>query len=167
MARSSRGFSRGARRGRKRPTYWAQEKFSTLLGPAADQASQDISHISISLGDNAGGTCLRVIGNLNYFHNAATFEQFNIGVGIAVVTKDALAAGALPDPLSDLEQDWYYWHSWEGLLGFSDGQHQENFDIRTARKLREGYRLAFMMQSFTQELEGEIQVNLRTLWTLE
>ena len=97
----------------------------------------------------------------------AVNEIFNIGVGVAVITKDALSVGTVPDPLSDLEQDWYYWHSWEGNLGFADGQHYKEFDNRSARRLREGYRLAWIFQNFTQELVGEVQVNLRTLWTLE
>jgi len=126
----------------------------------------DISHISISLGNNAGGTCLRLLGNLNYSTTAASFEEYNLGVGVAVVTADALTAGATPDPLSDLSQDWYYYHAWEGNLGF-EAQHYQEFDIRSARRLREGYRLGWVTQSFTMEVAGKLFVRLRSLWTLE
>jgi len=133
---------------------------------AASQAAIDISHLTISLGDNAGGTCLRLMGNFTYGFNDAIFEDANIGVGVAVVTKDAMSIGTMPDPLSDLEHDWYYWHAWEGIVGL-ENQHEQTFDIRSARKLREGYRLAFISQNFTQELSTTLRVRLRTLWTLE
>ena len=101
-----------------------------------------------------------------YQSGAMNFEDGNMGVGVAVVTADALATGQVPDPLSDLSQDWYYWHAWRGLLGF-EAQHYQQFDIKTSRCLREGYRLMWATQHFTQEVATLMQVNLRTLWTLQ
>ncbi len=157
----------GTRRAPRRKTYWSQEIFDETLSTAGGGIVNDISHVSISLGNNAGGTCLRMVGNLNYFHSAASNEKFNLGIGVSVLTKDALTIGSVPDPLSDLEHDWYYWHAWEGNLGFADGQHSVDFDIRSSRRLREGFRLGWITQNFTQELVGLLRVRLRTLWILE
>jgi len=163
MPRTSRRYS--TRRARRK-TYWHQENFDLELGPASEGNVIDISHISISLGNNAGGTCLRLIGNLNYSSIVAGFEKYNYGVGVAVMTSDAIVAGATPDPLSDLSQDWYYYDAWEGILGL-ENNHTRYFDIRTARRIREGYRLGWVTQMFTQEVVGQMRVRLRSLWTLE
>ena len=143
-----------------------QDNFDDTIPTIGASFVQDISHLSISLGNNAGGTCLRMIGNLNYYTEAAVSEVFNIGVGVVVVTAEALAAGVVPDPLSDTTQDWYYYHAWQGNLS-QDDQHTQNFDIRSARRLREGYALAWSTQNFTQEVAGKLSVRIRSLWTLE
>ena len=128
----------------------------------------DISNLHITDLSEPLGTCLRMLGNGN-FHPAGTFsltEQYQFGVGVAVVTQDANFAGAVPDPLIDVLQDWYYWHAWNGLLSEATPNYQWSFDIRTARKLREGYRLVWVSQVFAEEIGSELKVNLRTLWTL-
>ena len=133
---------------------------------ASSQDVTDISHVSISLGNNAGGTCIRLLGNLSYHFPDALFETSNLGVGVTVITKDALSAGQVPEPLSDLEHDWYYWHAWEGIVGL-ENQHEQMFDIKTSRRIREGFRLAWISQNFTQEVATTLNVRLRSLWTLE
>ena len=150
----------------RRKTYWHQEVIDHGLGPSSEQNVNDISHLSISLGNNAGGTCLRMVGNYNYSSVVAGFEQYNYGIGIAVVTKDALTAGVVPDPLTDQEQDWYYWDAWEGILGL-ENNYTKTFDIHTARKIREGYRLALVLENTTQEVVGQMRIRMRSLWTLE
>ena len=161
--RGSRRSFRG--RGARKKTYWDQTAFVFNPGPSAFLAVRDISHVLISGGNEPGGTCLRLVGNLNYFQIAASFEVFNLSVGVGVVTNDALAVGAVPDSIVDLTHDWYWWHSWEGNLGF-EAQHNKEFDIRFARKLREGYRLVMVLENTVQELVGKVEVRLRTLWTL-
>ena len=164
---TTRRGSRRSFRGRpaRRKTYWDQNSFQFTPAAAPTLQVRDISNIHITDLSESGGTILRMIGQFNYYHEAASIETFNYGIGVAVITQDALAAGAVPDPQVDLNQDWYYWDSWEGVL-INEGQHQVNFDIRTARKLREGYRLVMVMQSFIQELAGFIRVDMRNLWTL-
>ena len=89
-------------------------------------------------------------------------ETTNYGFGICVVTKDGLAGGAVPLPLSDFEQDWYWWEA---------GNQRQNsesvitlpIDVRTSRRLRGGYRLALIGQNGVNELSTFVDVSLRTL----
>ena len=164
---TTRRRSRSSFRGRaaRKKTYWDQNNFQANTTAVGFTSVRDISHILITGGQEAGGTCLRLVGNMNYMQIAASFEPFNFGVGVAVITNDALAAGAVPDPLTDLTHDWYFWYAWEGNLGF-EVQHTKEFDICSSRRLREGYRLVWVVQNLIQELPGQLQCNFRTLWTL-
>ena len=166
---TTRRRSRPSFRGRKakQRVYWDQESFLVSPPSAGGSSVRDISHIMISTGVEPGGTCLRMVGNLNYYQTPASFEEFNIGIGVSIVTADALGegSGAMPDPLTDLTHDWYYWHGWEGMLGL-EAQHNQVFDIRSSRRLREGFRLVWISQNFSQEVVGKLRVHLRTLWSM-
>jgi len=112
--------------------------------------------------------CKRLIGTMTLTPvSGVAAQDYNVSIGIAVVTADAVAAGVVPDPVGDAQQDWYYWTAWEGELN-SAGQSNwtKEFDIRTSRRLREGYRLMFQSENSVQELGATLFVRLRTLWSL-
>ncbi len=152
-------------RGARRRTTWDQNEFSSVMLLGSSKLVRDISNIHLSDLSEPTGTIIRMIGHYNYFQRAAAIEESNIAVGVCVVTAEALAAGTVPDPLTDVTQDWYYWDHWEGMVGL-DGQHQVNFDIRSSRRLRERYRLVWISQNAVQELDTEIQVSMRALWQM-
>ncbi len=93
--------------------------------------------------------------------------DYEFAAAAVLVTSDALASGGVPDALSDAQQDWYFWHAWRGELA-NTGQLNYNFsfDIHSARKLREGYRLVWVTENPAVELLADLNVRLRTLWRL-
>jgi len=114
-----RGYRRSSR-GSRAKTTWSQSSFSHPLAAAAGQFITDITAQIIVTGGEEIGTCRRLIGNLTLSPDAgAGLTAYNYASGVAVVTKDALSAGAIPDPIADDEQDWYYWSGWEGRMGIT------------------------------------------------
>jgi len=161
-------------RGARRPTTWEQIPNTTSLGPAAGKLLIDFSNDNIIDDESSGGTILRMIGSVRIEHDlrAQALEEQEVAIGITVVTKDAIAAFAVPDPLSTLDQnhDWYYWSSRNGTLGpagSDDGSWVWNFDIRTSRRLRGGYRLVYIVEKDLTELGIEINTSVRNLWFLQ
>ena len=166
--RTSRSF-----RGAKRPTTWEQIPSSFTRSSAAGQSILDISNDNIIDDESSGGTCIRMIGTVSAEHDlgAQAIETVEFGYGIAVITKDALAAGAVPDPLATLDQnqDWYFWKTYKqtlGPAGTDNGLIVTDINIRSARRLRGGYRLAFIMEKAITELGMHFHVELRMLWKL-
>jgi len=163
--RLSRSSSRGGRARRK--TTWDQSTINHTRGTAAGQSVTDISHPAIAANNEPTGTIRRWVGNWTLSPLTTGPAEYNVFIGIAVVTIDALAALAVPDPASDVTQDWYWWSAWEGGiadLGLSSRTMQ--FDIRTARRLREGYRLVLVSENLTQELASEFHLRARGLWSM-
>jgi len=96
----------------------------------------------------AGGvTVVRLILKVIAFADAANVNLFG-SVGVAAITRDALAAAEVPDPVTDLV-DWYY----QGAYFMKNETEQlattiVDVDLRTARKIRgEDRTLAFIFQS--------------------
>jgi len=94
---------------------------------------------------------LRIVGQFQYRINAVNAE---IGgrFGFIVVSDDALAANAVPDPATDSESDWML-----NMVYYADDStlrmHQIDFDNRSARRLPGGeHTLAFV-------IEGNIATN--------
>ncbi len=87
-------------------------------------------------------------------------------MGIAVVTNDGFAAGALPDPESDFDQDWYYWTR-RSLMDREGSQLNWEIDLHSMRRLRGGYKLVFISQTPTNENITELHANFRNLWSQE
>ena len=85
-------------------------------------------------GLEGGLTVVRMIGSLDLQPAAVNLNTYG-AFGICVVSRDAVAAGAVPDPITDLV-DWYY------HVSFYMNQQQElkvekfPFDIRTKRLIR-------------------------------
>ena len=150
-------------------TTWDQKLLNFSLIPAGGQHVADISHELIIFADEPAGTCKRLVGNINlYADSIVGAEEANFALGIAVVTEDALTAFAVPDSQFDLDQDWYYWYAWRGLVGNTGGGPQltVNFDIHSVRRLRGGYRLMLTIQHTITEVQNRLTWNARTLWSL-
>ena len=90
-------------------------------------------------------------------------------MGIAVVSEDALAATAVPDPASDFNQDWYYWTGRSIKVRAPEGPQVVTWDadIRSMRRLRGGYRLVMVSETGANEDSLEIHTTMRLLWTQE
>ena len=164
-----RGSRRSFRsRGPKPKLSWDQTSFVHILALAGGSLVTDITNLHISAAGGAGiptGTCIRMVGNLTVFQRAIGVEEQNYNIGVSVMTADALFAGATPDPRDDVLQDWYYWRGWEGMVS-DDQNHEASFDIRSSRRLREGFRLAWVTQNSSTEVDAEMRVHLRTLWRM-
>ena len=126
----------------------------------------DISHSMIQADTEPTGACLRLIGNFTLSPSVGIVaEVYNISVGIAVVSQ--AVTSQVPTPVGDPSQDWYYWSVWSGILSPTSNINQTvTFDIRTSRRLREGYRLVFVSENVIQELASDVRVRLRTLWRM-
>ena len=101
--------------------------------------------VTIPDGYGGGFTVVRMFGDLVY-RNVTGSQELQIAFGVAVMTVDALVAGAVPDPNTDLV-DWYY-H--KRLYGFRANIEAVSnpFEIRTARKIRgEDRTLGFVLDN--------------------
>ncbi len=93
-----------------------------------------------------------------------------MSLGIVVVTEDGFLGGSVPDPESDFNQDWYYWtrrslqHS---SVGDGNAMVEWDFDIRSMRRLRGGYRLIGIVETPTQAVATVQMISLRALWSQE
>ncbi len=118
-------------------------------------------------------TIRRMIGHATAFIQDPTVTaqgELIIALGIAVVTQDGLAAGAVPDPFSDFNQDWYYWTMRTlQILSTTPSvvQVDWDFDIRSMRRLRGGYALAMMTESELDLNDFQVNISLRNLWSQE
>jgi len=167
--RSTRGRSSG--RTRRVPTTWEQIQTPINFPIVAVSSSFDITQQTIRLQENTGGTIIRTIGEFAFFPDTGTAlgDEAIVSLGICVVTKDALAAGALPDPSTDLEHDWYYWVSTRFAPvagGGEDSTFRFKWDIRSSRRLREGYRLVLLAEKEVSEGTFAGLLSMRNLWQL-
>jgi len=133
----------------------------------------DLTHPQIISQASSGGTVIRLIGNINWENGSGTGEHIELGIGIAVITEDALTGLAAPTPLdvNDDDQDWYFWATRSEHIA-SVGNITQTFDlpinIRTSRKLRGGYRLVAMVEKgVTVETSWNISISMRLLWKLQ
>ena len=115
-------------------------------------------------------TIKRLIANFSWHTTGANYATTlqDVFVGICVVTLDALTAGAVPDPNSDFNQDWYYWTSRIGK--FSDIAAPQtvdwSIDIRSQRRLRGGYALAMVINNGDGNADiCDLHIAIRALWT--
>ena len=145
---------------------WHNQRATLVLTAAASQNQLDLSHPRIQSGAEGTGTCIRMLLTVG-IHNAALTtapDITSIGVGVCVVTADAFVAQALPDPLFDTDQDWYYW--WGGSRQVSSLGLEWSVDVRSARKLRGGYRLVLVAENVINELITNVDLTIRTLWKM-
>ena len=148
-----------------RKTSWFNQLYEATLTAAGSQQVFDLSHPRITTLTESTGTVVRMIMEVHLANAATVPDLTSFSLGVTVLTEDARAAGATPDPLSDSDQDWYYW--WAGKPAVSDsGKVVIQVDIRSARRLRGGFRLAMIMQNAVNELPTEVVAMVRTLWMM-
>ena len=114
-------------------------------------------------------TIRRLLGHLTFSAAGADADASFISIGVAVVSQDALAAGALPDPEGDFNQDWYYWTRRSLRIVATGGPAQVDWDldIRSMRRLRGGYALVMISETPTNNVVTDLEISLRTLWSQE
>ena len=133
------------RRGTRRSTAWFNNSNTPLTIAAFASGVFDLLPLAgIPEGFGGGLTVVRMIGHLDV--RSDQVNELVYSAGIAVMTRDAFAAGATPDPVSDLV-DWYWLDS--RFIRQTDIEVVSTpFDIRTARKVRgEDRTLAFVIQN--------------------
>ena len=102
-------------------------------------------------------TVIRMIGEYLIVPAGAPVagDHCSVGVGIAVVSSDAVAVGgsAMPDPLVDLGYPWLYWKAHmfnfqdsSGDIGGRGTAVRVPFDIKTMRKVKPQETLAFIFE---------------------
>jgi len=168
--------SAGRRSGTRPRTTWNQTRSNFVFTGAAGSVFLDLSHPTITSGENSGGSCIRVIGDVRFENAGANPDHINVGVAIMVVTEDALGAGVIPSPFTDLRQDFYFWRATAFHLDQAGGAQSSvdayvelaKIDLRTSRRLREGYRLVMGVEKdATSEVSWNFTTSLRTLWRLQ
>ncbi len=161
---------RGSTRTRRKRTLWENLSFLHSHIAAASVVFSDLTPEPMQ-GDDAGvAKCLRIIGNVTAAPDAGSLlSDFNYAIGIAVVTADAIAAGTLPDPFTDFQQSWYYWTKRSYRVGAVEGRVNDGFDfqVRTQRLLRSGYRLVLVSETVLEDQAQAIRIHMRNLWELD
>jgi len=171
----TRSRSRRSPRGRtsRRKTTWDQVTTGFIMGAGLNTVVTDITNRLIILTGYTGGTIVRMIGNIIFENSGLAQDHALFDIGVCVVTEDALTAGATPDPEGDPGQDWYYWshkslHGQAVDISIDSGiAMRDQFDIRTARRLREGYRLALVIHKSATSQIWNVDVGMRNLWALQ
>ena len=163
MARPRRRPNRSSTR---RPTTWTQDITSVALTVAAQNLVQDITPNQVQQGYSPTATLRRLIATFELSNDGVGTEYFPLHVGMSVVTDDALGVGALPDPETDLDQDFYYWTYRKPKLNASEVGLAWTYDTKSMRRLREGYRMVVMMSHPIYEVTGRLDMGIRTLWSM-
>ena len=105
--------------------------------------------------EHPGETVLRMLGEYAIQPTSAptAADAVIITMGIAVVSTDAVAAGAFPDPFGEPEYPWLYWashpfHFPDTVLesGQGVGALRRSFDVRSMRKMKPRESLAFVVE---------------------
>jgi len=146
--RSTRGRSRSNAR-----YQWFQRQNADLTTIVAGGTALVNLLSSISAEANLGITVVRMLLRLTVSAAAAqAVTQF--GHGVIIVTRDAFAAGALPEPATD-EQQWYLNDG--DQVEFSTGGSEwkdYTYDIRSARRIRSANSLPIHVMENTDSAES-------------
>jgi len=167
-------FRRGT--GRRSRTSWEQLIFQHPHGLAAETVISDLTPQPMAADLLGTATIKRAIMSFNLFRDGdqvSTLVQ-QIAYSITLVTNDAFAAMAVPDPLFDFAQSWYYWNSQThlfqagGILGRQEAAAPiVHVDIRSQRRLRGGFKLVFISQTPVTQVDFTLGVSMRLLWTVD
>ena len=159
-------MSRGAGGRGRRPVLWENTSVSHNHPAASALIVTDVSPEAIQTGTEQTGLLRRTILHFTMSPTVAA-SAFDIAIGIAVVTEDGLAAGALPDPLAALEQGWLYWTERFFIMqNGSPTQLDWDVEINSMRKLRGGYRLALISETPITDDANDLHITARLLWSV-
>ena len=148
MTTRRRGRSSSRRSGPRRQTAWFNVASVPAVIAIGGQAILDLLDAADIPDGYAGGlTVLRMILQTVMFPGVASTDVIG-AMGVAVMTRDALAAGAVPDPIADLV-DWYWLTHYRLLTQVTnEGDRLGPVDIRTKRAIRgEGRTLALVFDN--------------------
>ena len=162
MARRSRGSSRRSPRVK---TFWELiDSHADDLG-ISSQAVVDLTADPILSSGEDSGRILRLVGHITASNGSVTGE-YHIGIGLSLVIQDAVGV-VTPDPLTD-DMGWYYHMTDRFHLSFGGGSRNlAEFDIRTSRRLRAGFRLLMVKQNgATSAGTLDLSFHARALWAV-
>ena len=134
MTSRNRARSTSRRRGPRRPLAWFNEQSVPASVAIGGQAIVPLMNAANIPGGTNGWTVIRMIGSLFLRSNTINTNSF-ASLGIYVETGDAVTAGAVADPITDLV-DWYYHKNLAQFQNPSEFVVAAEFDIRTSRKIR-------------------------------
>ncbi len=131
-----------------------------ILGSVVDQTgAETVAPAGIAVTD--ARTVLRMIGEyvISLTGAATLSDAAFIAVAIGIVSSDAFAAGAIPDPADEPEYPWLYWadhaFNYGTAVGTGSGGSQaangsgavrRHFDIRSMRKMKPRETLCTVVQ---------------------
>ncbi len=116
---------------------------------------------------NAAGTATLLRSIIHFTYTPITVGIFDVAIGMAVVTLDAITGLVLPDPLTDFQQSWYYWT--ERFMQSAAGtinQVDWDVDLRTARRLRGGYGMVIISETPLLGASSTLNITMRNLWRI-
>ena len=145
---------RGRVRGPRMAKHWHFIPGASILFGGGAQTA-----LASSLALDGPWTVLRMLGEYVVAPRVApaALEAGSVGIGIGVVSSDAVAAGAgsLPDPLtSDPDYPWLYWanHDFYYRTTTAEAEHsvvgaiRRSFDVKSMRKLKPRESLVFVVE---------------------
>ena len=166
------------RRGRARPrvarrtrakTSWENLAFVASLGVVTNIVIADLTPepIQTVTGDVGTATLRRAILHFDFMQPTTNATNIQLcSVGIYVVSHEGFDGGAVSDPEADFFQDWYYWtRRGVARTGNTVGITSWDADIRSMRKLRGGYKLAFIVSHPLNDVATELHTSMRLLWS--
>ncbi len=154
MAHRRTGLLRGAVRGPKRATQWLGSSTETDISSLA--AGTVLLDQTFAFGEPA--TIVRTRGTLWVGSDQVVADEFPFGaLGMAVVTDEAVAAGAasIPAPEADSDSDqWFLWTPFQASLQFgsaigfqSPSMARYDFDSKAQRKVHDGSTAVVMIEN--------------------
>ncbi len=158
-----------ARGGPKRATTWENLCIEFPHGVLGEEVIFDLTPEPMATALVGTATLIRSIMDIWFSVDGSGTSNViqQIALGITVMTNDAFAAAAVPDPLTgDFQQAWYYWTCMQLVhSGVNAEPNKRMADIRTARKLRGGFKLVAITESLaSNDLDTTLFLSMRNLW---
>jgi len=165
--RVSRRSGRAGRQTSRRPTTWENIIIQHAHGTVGEEVVTDLTVEPMGTSLVGTATLIRSIIRLQWNKDtsgvATAIQQ--LAIGITVMTNDAFAGLVVPDPLSDFQQDWYYWQALGTAWNINGEAVVVEADIRSARRLRGGFKLVLITESpASNSLDTELWMTMRNLW---
>jgi len=173
MASSRRFPRRRGGSGRQRTT-WNNHALTFSLGTAGVLVFSDLTPVPLNVGDEKHGTavCKRLIMHFSARQaDPVGNTPQNFGVGIGIISQQALAQLEILAPLSTINdnQDWYYWTGRSTFRDTNDNlaPNYWDADIRSQRRLRAGYSLVMSIEPESVNTTNlTITASVRALWAI-
>jgi len=130
----------------RKPTSWYNNASVPANAVGGAQGFFDLTPLArLQTTYHAGFTCVRLIARLTMGPSGIN-QDITASIGVAVVSRDAVTAGVLPDPGAELA-DWYLEDDFFDFnVDLTPKEH--SYDIRSARMIRgEARTLVFVIDN--------------------
>ncbi len=148
----------------QRQTLWSE-------GPYGHNGASSASKVAFGTAQTSSGgvTIIRIRGHYQVYCNAvaAVSDRVRWGLGIGIITSDALAVGAvaIPGPLDDIDWGGWMWHEtgWVGGIAFfGPGVIQGVIDSKSMRKIKPNESVVGMLEVADEDGTVVVQASLAT-----